>query len=153
MKLIRCSTNDMSYALEAIRVVKHEEDNNKLELLTDECMTNFLSNPDNYLIIAIGDNIVAGFVVAYELQRVDRNQKLMFLYEIGVLKTHRKKGIGTVLINFLKGICEDNNIMKMWVPTERSNIPAVSLYTKTGGEVSTKANEVSFTWYPPFEES
>jgi ribosomal protein S18 acetylase RimI-like enzyme len=92
----------MSYALEAIRVVKHEGDNNKLELLTDECMTNFLSNPDNYLIIAIDDNIVAGFVVAYELQRVDRNQKLMFLYEIGVLKTHRKKGIGTVLMNLEK---------------------------------------------------
>lgn len=150
MKIIRCNHESIVYALEAIRVVKNEEDNNPIELVTEDVLVGFLKNTDNYLIVAVEHAKVLGFIIAYELQRVDRNSSIMFLYEIGVLKELRNRGIGTELIDFLKRICEERSIMKMWVPTERTNISAVNLYTKTGGIISKVEDEVSFTWYPPF---
>lgn len=151
MQIIRCNIDHMEYALDAIRTVKHEEDDNPLELITEEAMNIFLSNKSNYLIVAVDEDEVVGFIVAYELQRVDRNLKAMFFYEIGVLRKYRNKGIGTALINYIKEICREKNIMKMWLPTERSNIPAVKLYTKTGGEITQIDDEVTFTWYPPYK--
>jgi ribosomal protein S18 acetylase RimI-like enzyme len=151
MKIFRCFIEDMAYALEAISVVKHEEDRNPIELVTEESMRNFLADPNNYLIVAEIDKIVVGYIVAYELQRVDRNMKSMFFYEIGVLKEYRIQGIGSSLINFLKEICREKKIMKMWVGTNRSNLSAMRLYSKTGGKEDLAGDEVSFTYYPPFD--
>lgn len=151
MKIFRCFINDIACALEAIRVVKHEEDGNPIELVTEESMRNFLSDPNNYLIVAEIDKIVVGYIVAYELQRIDRNMKSMFFYEIGVLKKYRNQEIGSSLINFLKEICREKKIMKMWVGTNRSNLSAMRLYSKTGGKEDSNGDEVSFTYYPPFD--
>ncbi|MBP7073001.1 MAG: GNAT family N-acetyltransferase [Clostridia bacterium] len=151
MKIFRCFINDIAYALEAICVVKHEEDGNPIEFVTEESMRNFLSEPNNYLIVALIDKIVVGYIVAYELQRVDRNMKFMFFYEIGVLTKYRNQGIGSSLINFLKEICKEKKIIKMWVGTNRSNLSAMRLYSKTGGKEDSNGDEVSFTYYPPFD--
>ena len=150
MKIIRCNHESIVYAIEAIRVVKNEEDNNPIELVTEDVLRNFLKNENNYLIAAVENAKVLGFIIAYELYRADRNSSIMFLYEIGVLKEFRNRGIGSELIDFLKMICEERCIMKMWVPTERTNVPAVSLYAKMGGIISKIDDEVSFTWYPPY---
>ena len=41
-------------------------------------------------------------------------------------------GTGKQAIARLKAICRDANVMKMWVPTARSNIAATRLYATTG---------------------
>lgn len=150
MNILRCTEEQIAHALTAIRVIKHEEDNIPLELITEDAMCQFLSDPNNYLVVAVENDEVLGYVVAYALQRVDREAKTLFFYEIGVSKQARKRGIGTALINFMKDVCETNNYMKMWVPTERSNNAAMQLYEKTGGTISESIDEVSFTWYPPY---
>jgi len=53
-------------------------------------------------------------------------------YEIGVAASHRQRGIGKQTIARLKAICRDANVMKMCVPTARSNIAATRLYATTG---------------------
>ena len=58
-----------------------------------------------------------------------------------------KKGVGTALVERLKALCSNKHIMKMFVPTSRSNIPAISLYQKTGAIISTDTDAVSLTWY------
>lgn len=151
MDILRCAEEHIRYALAAIRVVKNEEDHNPIGLVTPEAMRLFLSNPDNYLLIAVEENEVIGYLIAYALQRVDRKSKMLFFYEIGVLKKARRKGIGTALIGYMKEICKKNEYMKIWVLTERSNNAVMRLYEKTGGEISESNDEVSFTWYPPYE--
>ena len=70
MKTFRCSLNDIEYALEAVRGVKHEEDNNPIEDATNEVMTKFLSVPQNIFVVAVGNEKVVGFATAYELQHI-----------------------------------------------------------------------------------
>jgi GNAT superfamily N-acetyltransferase len=111
-------------------------------------MTTFLSRPDNVLIVATEDGAPVGFVVAYLLDRVDREQQMMFFYEIGVQAAHRRRGIGKQMIDALKAVCRASDVMKMWVPTSRSNVAATRLYATSGGVPTSDSDEVTYTFFP-----
>jgi ribosomal protein S18 acetylase RimI-like enzyme len=111
-------------------------------------MTTFLSRPGNVLIVATEDGVPIGFVVAYLLDRVDREQQMMFFYEIGVEAAHRRRGIGRQMIDVLKAVCRASDVMKMWVPTGRSNVAATRLYASSGGVPTPDGDEVTYTWLP-----
>lgn len=147
VKTFRCSLEDIEYALEAVRVVKHEEDNNPIELATKQVMVKFLSNKQNYFLVSVKDNIVVGFAVAYELQQVYQDERELFFFEIGVLKDYKRQGVGVALIELLKQICIENKYVEMYVPTNRSNLPAMGMYKKAGGIESDSMDDVSFTWH------
>jgi GNAT superfamily N-acetyltransferase len=71
-----------------------------------------------------------------------------FFYEIAVAQAHQRRGIGRRLISMLKLVCREGNVMKMWVPTGRSNIAATRLYASTGAAPLPNGDEVTYA-YPP----
>jgi len=145
--IIHCNLDHIDLAVNAMKTIKCVVDNLPLELATSTAMQLFLANPLNYLLIAVNDEKAIGYLFAYELQRPDRDQSMMFLYDITVIDEYRKKGVGTALIERLKVLCTNKHIMKMFVPTSRSNTPAVNLYQKTGAIISTDTDAVSLTWH------
>jgi GNAT superfamily N-acetyltransferase len=146
LNIIHCNINHVDLAVNAMKTIKCVVDNLPVELATPTAMRLFLANPLNYLLVAVDGEKVMGYLFAYELQRPDREQSMMFLYDITVLEEYRKKGAGTALIERLKALCHNKHIMKMFVPTSRSNIAAVSLYQKTGAIISTDTDAVTLTW-------
>ena len=109
-------------------------------------LSRFLSRPENVLIVAIDSGVPVGYMVAYLLDRVDRDQQMMFFYEIEVTPSHRRRGIGQQLIGELKSICRVNDVMKMWVPTGRSNVAATRLYARTGAVPLPSGDEVTYAY-------
>ena len=107
-------------------------------------MIRLLSRPEKVLLVAMEEGEPVVYLVAYVLDRVDRDQKMLFFYEIGVEESHRRRGIGKELISKLKAICREADIMKMWVPTSHSNVPATRLYESTGGVVCSDDEEVTY---------
>ena len=96
--------------------------------------TDFLSKTENYILVAIdNENKVLGFMYGYELQRIDTNKSMFFLYSIDVLEKERKKGIAKQLIVEFKRICHAKDCLKMFVITNESNIAAMNLYKSTEG--------------------
>jgi ribosomal protein S18 acetylase RimI-like enzyme len=112
----------------------------------EEYFERFLSRPENTFIVATDGGQPVGYVVAYLVDRIDRDQRMMFLYEIGVAETHRRRGIGRNMIDTLKSVCREANAVKMWVPTGRSNIAATRLYASTGGVPLSSVDEVTYTY-------
>ena len=106
----------------------------------------FLSRVENVLIVAIENGLPVGYIVAYLLDRVDRDQRMMFFYEIGVAEAHRRRGVGKTLVGQLKSLCRTHDVMKMWVPTGRSNIAATRLYASTGATPLSLGDEVTYTY-------
>ena len=106
----------------------------------------FLSRPENVLIVAFDDGVPVGYLLAYLLDRVDRDQHMMFFYEIGVAESQRRQGVGKRLIGELKSICREADVMKMWVPTGRSNVAATRLYTSTGAVPLPSGDEVTYAY-------
>jgi GNAT superfamily N-acetyltransferase len=69
----------------------------------------------------------------------------VFLYEIGVVEQHRRKGIGRALIEHLIATAKADGCWKMSVPTNRSNKAAMALYRSAGGEEGA-ADATGFWW-------
>ena len=89
-----------------------------------------------------------GFVLAYELERLDRPQPMMLFYEVNVLESKRRQGVAKAMINHLKTICQERNILKMWVLTNKANQAAMRTYESTGGQLVKEDDMVMFVYYP-----
>jgi len=127
MEVRRLITADSALAVAAIQQIKPAP-------TTTEQVTNFLQHPDHYFIAAIEGDRPLGFALAYELQRIDRSQPMLFLYEIGVAEAHQRQGVASAMIDFLKRICSENGMFKMFVIADASNTAALRLYDSTFGE-------------------
>lgn len=146
LRVKRLQPGDELLGIAAVNVIKKEEDVDT-PTVTAEYMARFLACRQNVLLVGIDEEIVVGFLLAYELDRIDCDRTMMFCYEISVLSAFRRRGIGTALMNTLKTICVDRQCMKLWVPTDRQNTAAMALYRVTGGQdVDSNLDEVSFTW-------
>lgn len=106
----------------------------------------FLADTNNALFLAFTENQPVGFLTAHRLQRFDARKAEVILYEIGVHESFRKKGIAKALIDHLKTWAKQVEADEIWVLTERSNAPAVALYTSCGGKEESKGDEVMYVF-------
>ena len=95
----------------------------------------FLGNPANYLLVAEAEGEVSGFLMAYRLERADREASQMFVYEIGVAAPWRGQGLATALVEGITALARAEGMFEAFVLTNRSNEPARRLYARTGGIV------------------
>jgi aminoglycoside 3-N-acetyltransferase I len=122
----RLGTGDKAVACQAVATFKDPRP-------AADHAARFLADEDNYFYVAEVRGELAGFLLAYRLERCDGERAMMFLYEIEVLSQHRRQGIGKALVQALKGACEQGKFLKMFVLTDESNVPAQNLYLATGG--------------------
>jgi len=113
-----------------------------------DVLRRFLARPENVLIVAEAEEGPAGYLVAYVLDRVDRRQTMVCLYEVGVSEAHRRRGIGRAMVEELRRLCREAGVMKVWVIASRSNQAAMRLYAGTGGREGGD-DAVVFVWQPP----
>lgn len=95
----------------------------------------FLANRANYLIVAEQGGGLVGFVLAYRLDRLDRETGQLFVYEVGALHEFQGRGVGTGLMQHVRRIVEDEALMEAFVLTAHRNTAAKRLYSRTGGQV------------------
>jgi len=99
----------------------------------------FLGNPANYLLIAEAGGEVGGFLMAYRLERADREASQMFVYELGVAAPWRGRGLATALVEGITALARAEGMFEAFVLTSRGNEPARRLYERTGGRVEDDA--------------
>jgi ribosomal protein S18 acetylase RimI-like enzyme len=146
MDIVHCNSSHVDLAVNAMKTIKCAADGLPVELVTSVAMRTFLENPLNFLLVAVDGKTPIGYLFAYELQRPDREQSMMFLYDIAVIEEYREKGVGTALVEQFKELCHSKSIMKMFVPTSLSNAAAVGLYQKTGAILPADIDGVFLTW-------
>jgi GNAT superfamily N-acetyltransferase len=139
----RFGPHDCHLGVSAIRLLKAPDG---YLVPSAEYLAAFLSRPDNVLIVALEGGEPVGYLVAYLLDRLDRNQQMMFFYEIQVAESNRRRGIGKRMITELKAVCRAQDVMKMWVPTGRANIAATRLYASTGAAPLPAGDEVTYAY-------
>jgi aminoglycoside 3-N-acetyltransferase I len=99
---------------------------------SDSYLTSFLSKPQNIALVAMdGDNVVGG-LVAYVLEKFERERSEVYIYDLAVAESHRRKGIATKLITDLKPIAKQKGAWVIYVQADPPDEPAVALYTKLG---------------------
>ena len=97
-----------------------------------------LTNKDSTIFFVEENNICIGIVQLYITFDSLELAKKIILYDLFVKSEHRKKGIGTMLMNVSKNFAEKNNISGIELSTAISNGTAQSLYESLGYERDTE---------------
>ena len=127
-KIRRLDSRDVARAAEVVRVFKGSS-------RSAGSLEAFLRNPANYLLVAEAEGDAAGFLMAYRLERADRDAGQMFVYEIDVAAPWRRQGLATALLQEITALAREEGMFEAFVLTSRSNEAARKLYTRTGGLV------------------
>jgi aminoglycoside 3-N-acetyltransferase I len=83
------------------------------------------------LVALEGDRVVGG-IAAYELQKFERERSEIYIYDLAVASTHRRRGIATALIDELKRIATARGAWVVFVQADLGDEPAIALYSKLG---------------------
>jgi ribosomal protein S18 acetylase RimI-like enzyme len=143
MDVRRLESGESRVGVDAIRRLKAPDG---YPTPSETYLETFLSKAENVFIVAFDATEPVGYVVAYLLDRLDRDQRMMFFYEIGVAESRRRRGIGRGLINALKFVAREENVMKMWVPIGRSTVAAIGLFVSTGAVALPAGDEVTYAY-------
>jgi aminoglycoside 3-N-acetyltransferase I len=81
---------------------------------------------------AIENKTVVGGIAAYELKKFEQQRSEIYIYDLAVAETHRRRGIATALINELKKIAVARGAYVIYVQADIVDEPAIALYTKLG---------------------
>ena len=75
---------------------------------------------------------VVGGLVAYELDKFERQRREIYIYDLAVAEAHRRRGIATSLIRRLQEIAAARGAWVIFVQGDYGDEPALALYQKLG---------------------
>jgi ribosomal protein S18 acetylase RimI-like enzyme len=113
------------------------------EPLSPRAVGAYLADDRNVFLLAYQGDAVVGFLRGTELGQLKTDRKQMFLYEIAVAVSHRRKGIGSALIRALERNCQDRGVEEIFVFTDDpANAAAAGLYRSTGAVTETRGDRM-----------
>ncbi|MEZ4869779.1 MAG: GNAT family N-acetyltransferase [Caldilineaceae bacterium] len=86
-----------------------------------------------YLIVALAEDALAGFLSAYHMPSLSSDSLMAYLHEIEVGSAYRRQGIGKHMLELFKQLCLESGVDYIWLGTENTNVAAKRLYESTGG--------------------
>jgi ribosomal protein S18 acetylase RimI-like enzyme len=92
----------------------------------------FLRDPRHHIIVAVDGGQVVGMVTSLHYVHPDKPPQL-FVNELGVAGSHRRRGIGRRLIQEMLEHAASLGCAEAWVGTENDNVAARALYESISG--------------------
>lgn len=124
-------------------LIMQMDDDFRSDFICKENAQMFLSNPMCWIYACIENNRVIGFAYGYELNRLNNRGNMLYIHEVGVLPSFQRQGIGRKILTEIKSLCKLSGVCKIFLFTQKSNIPACALYESLGGETA-HADDVSY---------
>ncbi len=84
------------------------------------------------LLVAELDARIVGGLTAYELPKLEAARSEIYLYDLAVDETYRRRGIATSLIKEVQHIAAETGAWAVFVQADYVDPPAVALYAKLG---------------------
>jgi ribosomal protein S18 acetylase RimI-like enzyme len=103
-----------------------------------EATRRFLAEPRHHLLVAYdGADTPLGFVTGVEMTHPDKGTE-MFLYELGVDESARRRGVGRTLVQALATLAREQGCYDMWVLADAGNEAAQATYASAGGREASR---------------
>ncbi len=83
-------------------------------------------------LVALVDGKVVGGIAAYEIEKLELERSEIYLYDLAVLESHRRRHIATHLIDALREIAVERGAWVVFVQADHGDDPAITLYTGLG---------------------
>ena len=78
------------------------------------------------------DGAVLGGLIAYELPKFEQKRSEIYIYDLAVAQSSRRRGVATALIERLQRIAAERGAWVVFVQADHGDDPAIALYTKLG---------------------
>ena len=93
----------------------------------------FLADPRHHIVVAVDHGTVVGFVSAVHYVHPDKPRPELWVNEIQVAPTHRRRGLARVLLDKVLALGRERHCAEAWVLTDVGNTAARRLYSSLGG--------------------
>jgi len=97
-----------------------------------EILRKALRNPDYELVVAELDDETAGFIDQWIIHDFAHGAKLSYIQNLYITSKHRRKGIGSKLLEEIIRSTENKGVLEIHIVTEFENKPAINLYRQHG---------------------
>jgi len=98
----------------------------------DEWLEVLLGKDHVVALAALDGGTVVGGLIAYELDKFEQARREIYIYDLAVAETHRRRGIATALIQRLREIAAARGAWVVYVQADHGDDPAIALYEKMG---------------------
>lgn len=95
-------------------------------------LTGLLAKSHVIALAGVSDGRVVGGLVAYVLEKFERERREIYIYDLAVAESHRRQGIATALIRLLQRIGKERGAYVIYVQADSVDEPAVRLYQSLG---------------------
>jgi aminoglycoside 3-N-acetyltransferase I len=75
---------------------------------------------------------VIGGLVAYELDKFEQVRREIYVYDLAVVASHRRRGGARGLLSLLRRIARQRNAYVIYVQADYGDEPAIALYSRLG---------------------
>src|SRR5580704_3723561 len=99
---------------------------------SDDYMARLLSKQHFIAVVAIKGEEVVGGLAAYELDKFEQDRREIYIYDLAVAQSHRRRGVATGMIGELKRIASKRNVYVIFVQADLADGPAIALYESLG---------------------
>lgn len=99
---------------------------------SDDYLRRLLAREHIIVLAALLAGDVVGGLVAYELDKFERARREVYIYDLAVAESHRRKGIATALIRSVCAIAVRRAASVVYVQANHGDRAAIALYEKLG---------------------
>ncbi|MEM1090480.1 MAG: AAC(3)-I family aminoglycoside N-acetyltransferase [Pseudomonadota bacterium] len=99
---------------------------------SDAYLGDLLSSREFIAVVALADDVVVGGLTAYELRKFERQRSEIYIYDLAVQKSHRRRGVARALIGALSPIAVERGAWVAFVQADAGDAPAIALYSSLG---------------------
>lgn len=99
-----------------------------------EYLQKLLGDETFFALVATEGDLVVGGLAAYELRKFEQERSEIYLYDLAVRESHRRRGIATRLIEELRAVAHSRGAYVIFVQadTAEEDLPAILLYSRLG---------------------
>ena len=103
------------------------------DAVPDDAYLKALLARDNFIVVvALDEGDVVGGLAAYVLDKFERVRKEIYIYDLAVRDSHRRRGIATAIIRTLQTVAHDRGAYVIFVQADQGDTPAIRLYESLG---------------------
>jgi aminoglycoside 6'-N-acetyltransferase len=92
-----------------------------------------LGGTTSFTVAAYDGDERVGYLFVHELPRRHRGRTMLFVYDVEVVESHRRRGVAKAMFARLDELAHERGIAEAFVLTEPDNTAANALYASAGG--------------------
>lgn len=99
---------------------------------SDSWLAAQLTNPATIALAAYDEDALVGALTGYVLGKLEAQRSEIYIYDLAVRKSHRRRGVATALIGALNDVAQSVGAWVIYVQADYGDDAAIALYIKLG---------------------